>query len=149
MFPLHSWKHSAPTSLIAAGNSRRQVYEHLPNGDVHQRRGRCWFYSRARGEGNPLKTSLAQPLHKHSPPPTRHNLRDFSIILRSACDNATLSALEKLTESFFPPESAGVKRSHRRSFTPFKSVHPFTRSKRRRTGRRFANLHPSRTHARH
>lgn len=42
MFPLHSWKHSAPTSLIAAGDSGRQAYEHLPNGDVHQRRGRCW-----------------------------------------------------------------------------------------------------------
>lgn len=88
--PLHSWK-TCPDSLIAVGNSRRQVYEHLPNRDVHQRW--CCFTAE-RVEGNSLKTcgktstsytAVSQTLTSaHWLQPDR-----FSIIFPSTCDKTS------------------------------------------------------------
>lgn len=78
---LHSWKAFCPDSLIAVGNSRRQVYENLPNRDVHQRCRDAGVQLEG-GEGYPPKTGgkqvlLPQLFHKNSPPPTQANLGDF------------------------------------------------------------------------
>lgn len=98
-----------PDSLIAVGNSRRQVYEHLPNRDVHQRCGDAGLQHTQRegerGKGNPLKTcgktrtshtavSQKRLTSAHAAQPGR-----LSLILWSTCEkkkekeNATLKCI--------------------------------------------------------